>query len=252
VEDYVDEVTSARLLAAIHRGEEAAIKELFLLYAPLLREQARRMGIDAGERGEIVTTVLDDVVVHLIENALTPRHLARYLIAALRNGIRSHNRELGRRRSTYEYAYERVGRELIVAECHSEYALRASAPNDAGNSIALRSAIAKLASKSASELTADEMTMMVRVGHHVPLRDVADQLGIGYGAARVRLHRLRDRFRKLAAGYVATLKPEEKREIERFFRRADLHLLEPQIEELEERAIPRDRVSQSETNNAQA
>jgi DNA-binding transcriptional regulator YbjK len=68
----------------------------------------------------------------------------------------------------------------------------------------------------------------------------------------VRLHRLRDRFRKLAAGYVATLKIEEKREIERFFRRADLHLLEPQIEELEERAIPRDRVSQSETNNAQA
>lgn len=244
--------TSARLLAAIHHGDEAAIRELFLLYAPLLRDQARRMGIDAGERGEIVTTLLDDVVVHLIENALAPRHLARYLIAALRNRVRSHHRESGRRRSTYDDAFEHVGSELIVAECHSEYGLRASAPTDAAESIPLRSAIAKLASRSASELNADEMTMMIRVGRHVPLRDVADQLGISYGAARVRLHRLRERFRKLAAGYVTALKPEEKREIERFFRRADLHLLESQIDELEQRAMPRDSVSQSETNNAQA
>src|SRR6266496_1937124 len=54
--------TSALLLASIHREERRAIKELFVLYAPLLRDQARRMSIPPDERDEFVTTLLDDVV----------------------------------------------------------------------------------------------------------------------------------------------------------------------------------------------
>ena len=219
--------TSARLLSAIHRREEAAIRELFLLYAPLLRDQARRMGVDAEDRDEIVMTLLDDVVLHLIENALAPRHLARYLVASLRNRARRHHRDADRRRAIHEAAYTELehASERVVAECHSQYGLRASLSPGAGVSTPLRSAIAKLAKKSSQDLTHEENTLIVGVGHHVPLRVTADQLGITYGAARVRLHRLRERFTKLAAQYLVTLKPDEKREIERFFRRADVHLL---------------------------
>ena len=66
--------------------------------------------------------------------------------------------------------------------------------------------------------------MIIGIGRHMPLREVADQMRISYGAARVRVHRLRERFRKIASRYVATLKPEEKKEITRFFRRAEFEL----------------------------
>jgi DNA-directed RNA polymerase specialized sigma24 family protein len=221
--------TSARLLAAIHRGEERAIADLFLLYAPLLRDQARRMSIPPDERNEFVTTVLDDVVLHLIESRIAPRHLTRYLVAALRNRARNHHRDSGRRVATQDGAYvmQRPGLERIVAECHSEYGLRAALPVDDAESPLLRSAMIGLASRCARDLTKEEMTMMVGVGRHVPLRDVAEQLGVTYGAARVRLHRLRERFRKLAIEYMGALKSEERREIERFFRRAEVRLTEP-------------------------
>jgi DNA-directed RNA polymerase specialized sigma24 family protein len=215
--------TSAVLLA-IHRGDERAIEELFLLYAPLLRDQARRMSIAPDERNEFVTTVLDDVVLHLIESRIAPRHLTRYLVAALRNRARNYHRDSGRRVAMQDGAYTTQGpaRERIVAECHSEYGLRAALPADGAESPLLRSAMMCLAERCARDLTSEEMTMMVGVGRHVPLRDVAEQLGVTYGAARVRLHRLRERFRKLAIEYVGALKSDERREIERFFRRAEV------------------------------
>jgi hypothetical protein len=72
--------TSATLVAAIKRGESAAIRELFILYAPLLRDQARLMSIDRGDEETVVTTLLDDIVIHLIENpgrTTRPRALSR-------------------------------------------------------------------------------------------------------------------------------------------------------------------------------
>ncbi len=66
--------------------------------------------------------------------------------------------------------------------------------------------------------------MMVGVSRGVPMRVMADQLGIEYGTARVRVHRIRERLRKLLASYVAELVGDEKREVERFFRRAGVDL----------------------------
>lgn len=229
--------TSTLLLGAIHRGEVGAIRELFILYAPLLRDQARRMSVNPDERDEVVTTLLDDVVLHLMENEITPRHLARYLVAALRNRARNRHRNAKRQRTTRDGAYSELGhtRERIVAECHSEYGVHAAQPADAEATLPLRLAIAKLAEKSATELNRDEMIMMIGIGRHVPLRDIAEQLGITYGAARVRLHRLRDRFGRLAIQYVATLKADERREIERFFRRAQVGISEKKESESEQR-----------------
>ena len=217
--------TSARLVAAINRGDASAIKELFILYAPLLRDQARSMNIPPDERDEVVTTVLDDVVLHLMENQLMPRHLTRYLVAALRNSVRNRHRNSQRRLSVSDRASLQITQtsERIVAECHSDYGMRAAMP-DAEGSRPLSSAIARLAERSAAELSREETIMMIAIGRHMPLRDIAEQLGISYGAARVRLHRLRARFARLATQYVESLKAEERREIERFFRRAEVRL----------------------------
>ncbi len=218
--------TQVRLIAAIHRGEQAAMRELFVLYAPLLRDQARKMSVPPADREELVATLLDDVVLHLIEVQLPPRELTRYLVSSLRNRARNRHRDQNRNRSTDENAYNECGDtgQRIVAECHSEYGIRSALPSDAENQAPLRTGIAKLAAKSASELSQEEIIMMVGLGRYIPLRDLAEQLGMSYGAARVRLSRLRERFIKLAMQYVETLESTEKREVERFFRRADVRL----------------------------
>lgn len=212
--------TSAKLLAAIHDGDEPAIREFFLLYAPLLRDQARQLGIDADGREEMVMTLLDDMVLHLMEHRLAPRELARYVVAAFRNRARRHHRDLNRHDASRSAAYSALGpaQQQVIAECISEYTAGISAGHE--DAPPLRAVIAKLARHVESELTPDELRMIVAVGRHMPLRETADQLGISYGAARVRLHRLRERFRKIGGQYVVSLKSDERREMEKFFHRA--------------------------------
>jgi RNA polymerase sigma factor (sigma-70 family) len=218
--------TSARLVAGIHHGDEIALREFFLLYAPLLRDQARRMSIDAADHDELVTTLLNDVALHLMERQIVPRHLTRYLVAALRNRARNRHRDSRRRIAARESAYARTGAlgELVVAECHSEYGVRTSDAPDHDDQLSTRTSIKKLAETAARELTRDETVMMICIERHVPLREIADQLGITYGAARVRLHRLRARFRKLAIEYLRGLKSDERHELQKFFRRAGVQL----------------------------
>jgi RNA polymerase sigma factor (sigma-70 family) len=216
--------TSAALVAAIKRGESAAIRELFILYAPLLRDQARLMSIDGGDRDAFVTTLLDDVVLHFIETQISPRDLTRYLVASTRNRARNFHRDVMRRDVSLGRAYSELGeaRQLIVAESQSEDGMRSAAP--LVDEAPLRAAIRKLAEKSAAVLGEDELRLMLAVGRHMPLREFAEQNGMSYGNARVRLHRLRARFAKLAIQYVELLEPLERSEVERFFRRAGIRL----------------------------
>jgi DNA-binding Lrp family transcriptional regulator len=224
--------TPASLLAAIRQGETAALRALFVFYAPLLRDQARQMGVSEDECADLVTRVLDDFVLRVLDAGLAPYDLARYLVGAVRNEARKDHRGRTRRRATDERAYTMLAHpdQRVVAECHSEYGLRsATSADDAGDPGSLRSAIIKLAQWSALALRSDELALMIGVSRHVPVRDLAAQAGISYGAARVRVHRLRDRFRKLVVQYVASLDAEEQREVERFLRRAGV-CLEPRVE----------------------
>jgi len=109
-------------------------------------------------------------------------------------------------------------------------------PFDVGEARTLREPIAGLAVRSAQMLSKEETVMLVCVGRHLPLREIAGQLGISYGAARVRLHRLRERFRKLAIEHVASLKADERRELERFFRRAEVSLSPGVVAKQQEKA----------------
>jgi DNA-directed RNA polymerase specialized sigma24 family protein len=217
----------ASFVAALKAGEPTAVRTLFLFYAPLLRDQARRLHVAPGERDELVTTVLDDFVLHLQDAASPPYDIARYLVAAVRNRIRNRHRDQERTRALGERAYSTLHgtEQRVVAECHSEYSVRAASPtNIEGTDTPLESAVTKLAQWSALALRADELALMVGVSRHMPVRDLAAQLEISYAAARVRVHRLRERFRKLVVQHAVTLDVAERREVERFLRRAGIGL----------------------------
>lgn len=219
----------ASFVVAIRAGEVAALRQLYLFYAPLLRDQARKLGVPAGDRDELVTTVLNDFVLHVCDTEIVPRELTRYLVGALRNRARNRHRDAQRLRHTDESAYVEHGpaAQRIVAECHSEYGLRSALGPGAVVDAMMSAAIGKLAAASALALRPEELEMMVGLGRHVPLRQLAEEAGITYGNARVRLHRLRERFRKLAIQHVKSLGADERREIERFFRRAGITLAAP-------------------------
>src|SRR5215218_10024881 len=70
----------ASFIVAVGQGEPAALRGLFLFYAPLLRDQARRLDVAPEERAELVTTVLDDFVLHVQDGGVVPYDVARYLV----------------------------------------------------------------------------------------------------------------------------------------------------------------------------
>lgn len=223
--------TPATFVAALRAGEPAALRAFFLFYTPLLRDQAGRLGIEPGDRAELVTTVLDDFIVHAQDAVVPPRDVARYLVAAVRNRVRNLYRARTRMRVLTERAATTLPgtEQRVVAESHSEYDVRTSLAASVEGLTPLDTAVTKLAMWSAQALRADDQSLMMGVSHHVPMRELAAQLGISYAAARVRVHRLRERFRKLVLQHVKSLDAEEQREVERFLRRAGL-CLEPRAE----------------------
>lgn len=226
--------SQASFLAAIARGDERSLRLLYVGFAPLLREQAQVLEVRDEDLEPLVCTVLANFALHLVEARHAPREVARYLVGALRNEARKLHRDERRRQGWYDRAgghHARTG-ERIVAECHSEYGVRTSLgvddPAD-GDADGLDRAVAatpveRLGASAALAFSPEERTLLVGVSRGVPIRVMAEQLGIEYGTARVRVHRTRERLRKLAAGYVATLEGEERREVERFFRRAGVNL----------------------------
>jgi DNA-directed RNA polymerase specialized sigma24 family protein len=170
-----------------------------------------------------------------MEQRLAPRDLTRYLVAAFRNRARRRHRDSLRRENRDAAGYAEVGgaHQSVIAECVSEYTLSVTDASETRD----RSVISGLAERVASELDASEMTMMIGIGRHMPLREIAEQVGITYGAARVRVHRLRERFRGIASTYLATLEPEQKKELSRFFRRAELELPSRPVNQRAQRAL---------------
>src|SRR5205814_6897932 len=98
----------------------------------LLRDQARRMSIGPDERDGFVTTLLDDVVLHLMERQIAPRNLSSYLIASLRNRGRNWHRDTHRRLVARESAYGEpdTSGQRIVAAWHSAFSIRSSSRDE--------------------------------------------------------------------------------------------------------------------------
>jgi DNA-directed RNA polymerase specialized sigma24 family protein len=216
--------TQQVLMAGIRRGEDAAIRQLFTLYAPMLREEARKLGVPAPDREDVVCTLLDDIVMRVIDNPIAPPALTTYIVKTLRNRVRTHHRDSMRERSTDQKAYAEYGvsSEMIVAECHSEYGIRTATGGDMAPGSSGRSVLTHLANVLARKLSLEDRILIVGVDRLIPLRHLATELGVSHGAARVRLSRLRHRIGVVAVEYADALPPAEKQEVLRFLRRANV------------------------------
>jgi hypothetical protein len=213
-----------KIRSATHRlrdGDETALREFFVYFHPLLLDQARLMSVEPDMRDEVVLTFLDDKVLELASMELPPPALVGYVVRGFRNRVRNLIRDMNTRVRMYDEAATEIGpsSQLLVAECHSEYGVRA-----AGTALpeaeVLNPAIAKLAEFARQRLSAEDVQLLVEASRRVPLREVAEWHGMTYAACRVRIHRLRSKASVVAREYIRTLPASERSIIERFLRRS--------------------------------
>lgn len=209
------------LLPAIRRADESALKRFFVYFQPVLIDQARRMGIPRDECDEIVLTFLDDKVTELARIETEPASLAGYVVRGFRNRVLNLRRDQLTRRGIYDNAMTYVGStsQQIIAECHSEYGIKAALSPDEESPF-LRPALIKLSEYSAAQLATEDIGLLMALGDRVPMREIAAWLGISYGNCRTRAHRLRERISRLALQYMKSLEPAERDEVKRFLTRA--------------------------------
>lgn len=202
----------AALLDAMRRGDEAAFREFILRFERQLDQYARRLGLMGGERRTMVAETLDDAAMTLIVPAHgTPRSLPAYLITALRNRLRNDVRAGARSRVREQRATDDATHHDGPLLC-SEGALRDSAGPDWEPPI-VSSAVVALSTVLVNDLTDEERVLLVWVSHHVPYRDIAAWLEVGYAAVGKRVERLRARLRARAERHLASLPDAERAEL---------------------------------------
>lgn len=238
----------AALVAAVQRGDERAAARLYEQCTPILRREAARLGVDGAERAELVADALRGVVLALLrEGSTAPRSLLGYAIVALRHALQNRERQ-ARRIAALERA---LRQEQLMhaateqpADSFVEQAPTLSvvpAPQASSDAAIVREAfvapsppdtdrsetssrrahvLGALTERIRARVSAEEWQLLTWLGDYAPQRDIGRWLGISHGAVRVRVHRLRERLRACAREFGDTLPPDERRELDRFFRRA--------------------------------
>jgi DNA-directed RNA polymerase specialized sigma24 family protein len=213
--------SDGELLKRLRRDDAAACREYFSRFRLLLGREARRLGVQPALREEVVDDCLGDVALELIEpDATLPLSLNAHLLGALRHRVWNERRNRRRRERRETSAGEDapgMGERVVPATC-SQAAIDASASVEA-RSTHLAPAIERLVVVLERALTEDERVLAAWLGEWVPQTTIATWLGISFGAARVRVHRLRERLRTAALEYVEGLDATERRQLVRLLAR---------------------------------
>ena len=221
--DAIDEGERARaaaqdaeLLAAVRRGEEDAMTRFYVRFTPILHRAAAQIGVDAGDRSALVSDTLATVLLALRKPAaVVPRTLMAYAIGALRHAHLKATRE----RQREEQLERELHREQLAQPSHADE--ESDAVDDTGRAPTRYARVLRLLSIEIRDLTtAEERDILAWLADYVPQREIARWLGTTHGAMRVRVHRLRERLRRDAQRFGTTLEPAERRELDRFLRRA--------------------------------
>lgn len=224
------------LVVAMASDDAYAWSEFFRRFRPMLTAYARRVRVTAGltdadVQNALVDELLASEAVRLTgDNAPLIATLAPYLQRAARNRLYNLRRAAARRLKRYGEASDVApdGERVVGALC-SEYLLRlAAGPTTrvvreapALDATVLDAApVLHLAAALRAATTTDEQLMLAWVAHRVPHRTIAAWLGVSYDVATKRLWRLCRRLRAAAVRHAATLAEDERREVERFLRRA--------------------------------
>jgi hypothetical protein len=240
-------LTDAGVIAAMREGDTWAWGEFGMRFEPLLLAYARRIGIPADARRERVLDLLADEGMRLAEaRGAVPAQLASYLAKALRHRYLNEKRSWARRATAYSAAAmesdhngargqaraepgspngktsEASVRERRIEHVCSEGALRDSL-GPAVHQGATSRVVEGLAAFIRMHLTDEEQQILAWEERRMPHRQIAEWLGVSYDAATKRVWRLKRRAQTLAAHYAQVLPPEDRRELERLFRRAGVN-----------------------------
>ena len=218
-------MTDRELVDAMRRDDRHAFAEFQLRFMPLLLAEARRARIASDVQAEIVTELLDDVILRLLTpGARVPQAMAAYLATTFRRRVINAARGAARRarvvrESSSDGADDGAVELGNVAALSSEGTRRASA-GPIGEAAPTSPAVIHFADALGRDLSEEERRLLEWAASHVPQREIAAWLGIGYEAAGKRVRRLRARLIAEARARIAELDPAERAVVERLLRRA--------------------------------
>jgi DNA-directed RNA polymerase specialized sigma24 family protein len=202
----------ATLVAGIRRGDTGALREFCERFRPVLLDQARRFRVPSAEREEVVMEFLDDMALKLA-TAKMPYALPRFVVKSFRHRLIDQWRAMKRMEHRWTEGIPDTPDERILAGTCSEFS-RSAAHGTVANEDASE-VVTGLVTYLLSQRTASERDMLTWISYHVPLRNVADWLGISYTAAKVRLFRLRAKMHKEISAYLQSIDANERRTLER-------------------------------------
>ena len=211
------------IVVAMRRGEAAAFERYIERFHRILLDYARRAGVAASDRDELVSELLDDVAIQLMtRSAPLPQNPRMYLLSALRHRLLNRKRGSERRRRVVAEAASAAytgGAHAgeSAAGCSEEMRRASHGPEWEG--APLPRVLERLAGRLSEALRDDERQLLVAVAENIPQREIAEWLGVSYVVARKRLERLRARLTEVAMQYANTLQPDDARELQRFFHR---------------------------------
>jgi DNA-directed RNA polymerase specialized sigma24 family protein len=212
------------LVVAMRRGEAAAFERFVERFHRILLDYARRAGVPASERDELVSELLDDVAIQLMtRSAPLPQNPRMYLLLALRHKLLNQKRGRERRHRIVAeaaralYGDREVGGGEVAAGCSEDMVRASHGPEWEGTP--LPRVLERLSGRLSEALGPDERQLLVAVAENIPQREIAEWLGVSYAVARKRLERLRARLSDVAMHYATTLEPDDARELRRFFHR---------------------------------
>lgn len=206
----------AMLVAGLRAGWEVAYAAFLDRFMPALVTVAQRRGFSAGEARTLATEFLADASLRLGEKVRfpVPRSLSAYLVQSFRRRLAMDARGAERRRRRLDGLLVDVGEgaERAVAECSSQYAIRAARGESALDDETRhadhtpgdddRAALAAALFDAAS---ADERLILGYLAERLPQREIAQRMGTSPGAMRNRIMRLRLRLRRFAAYWAIDL-----------------------------------------------
>ena len=210
------------LLQHMRRDDEAAIREFYRRFAPVLWRIARQAQVQPALREDVVTDCLSDAAIHFMQATVgIPQNLSGYLVSTFRHRLANDRRATERRTAVGAAALWAHDGEPVVREMCSEASIRASA-GPAFETPPLSPVLERLSRVIDSGISDDERQMLRWVSAAIPQRLIAEWLGITHNAARVRVLRLRERLIEIALHSDVARSPMEREELYDFFRRSGL------------------------------
>jgi RNA polymerase sigma factor (sigma-70 family) len=208
-----ERVSDAALIAALRREIPDAFTEFVRRFQPMLTRQAARLGVRPAERETWVVELMHDVMMRLLKSETTvPKSVAGYLIRASRNKAYTQHRARTRRAR-----YEDAAHHALCSDDHNTTQPEVDAFDSAPDG--LSPPLRKLAADLEVTLTPADRELLDWTQECVPLRVIAEWLGISRAAAAQRVSRLRGRLRRDVVKLVESYDLDEQKCIHEFLGR---------------------------------